>query len=46
MRRNGKEKKATNTYDKQFAEFQENNRIQFADSKLVKTSIYSFILRK
>ena len=36
MRRNGKEKKTTNTYDKQFAEFQENNGIQFADSKLLK----------
>ena len=36
MRRNGKEKKTTHTYDKQFAEFQENNGIQFADSKLLK----------
>src|SRR3954451_24450652 len=36
MRRNGKERKTTNTYDKQFAEFQENNGIQFADSKLLK----------
>ena len=36
MRRNGKEKKTTHTYDKQFAEFQENNGIHFADSKLLK----------
>ena len=36
MRRNGKEKKTTHTYDKQFKEFQENNGIQFTDSKLLK----------